>query len=90
MIQNDILPGTVGQSPLNFNANKRTGLCGSYNWMDCKAAYEINPTGANQPVPKGDIIDKKLGQFKGVNEFITKASRGKIDHYYFYSIVHDP
>jgi len=69
---------------------ERTGLCGSYNWMDCKAAYEINPTGPNQPVPKGETIDAKLGQWKGVNEFVYKASRQKIDHYNFYSIVHDP
>jgi len=69
---------------------ERTGLCGSYNWMDCKAAFEINPTGPNQPVEKGEMIDTKLGQWKGVNEFITKASRGKIDHYNFYSIVNDP
>jgi len=69
---------------------ERTGLCGSYNWMDCKAAYEINPTGPNQPVPKGEIIDAKLGQWKGVNEFVFKASRGKIDHYNFYSLVNDP
>jgi acetyl-CoA synthase len=58
--------------------------------MDCKAAYEINPTGPNQPVAKGDVIDKKLGQWQGVNEFVRKASRGKIDHYNFYSIVNDP
>jgi acetyl-CoA synthase len=69
---------------------ERTGLCGSYNWMDCKAAFEINPTGPNQPVEKGEVLDAKLGQFKGVNEFIFKASRGKIDHYNFYSIVSDP
>ena len=69
---------------------ERTGLCGSYNWMDCKAANEINPTGPNQPVPKGEVIDQKLGQWKGVNDFITQASRGKIDHYNFYSIVNDP
>jgi acetyl-CoA synthase len=69
---------------------ERTGLCGSYNWMDCKASFEINPTGPNQPVPKGQVIDPKLGQWKGVNDFITKASRGKIDHYNFYSIVNDP
>jgi acetyl-CoA synthase len=69
---------------------ERTGLCGSYNWMDCKAAYEINPTGPNQPVEKGETIDNKLGQWKGVNEFIFKASRGKIDHYNFYSLVNDP
>jgi len=69
---------------------ERTGLCGSYNWMDCKASYEINPTGPNQPVPKGEVIDPKLGQWQGVNEFVRKASRGKIDHYNFYSIVFDP
>jgi len=69
---------------------EKTGLCGSYNWMDCKAAYEINPTGPNQPVPKGETIDAKLGQWKGVNEFIFKASRGNLDHYNMYSIVNDP
>jgi acetyl-CoA synthase len=69
---------------------EKTGLCGSYNWMDCKAAYEINPTGPNQPVPKGDTLDDKLGQWKGVNEFIYKASRGNLDHYNMYSIVYDP
>ncbi|MFC1897868.1 acetyl-CoA decarbonylase/synthase complex subunit alpha/beta [Chloroflexota bacterium] len=69
---------------------ERTGLCGSYNWMDCKAAYEISPTGPNQPVEKGETIDAKMGQWKGVNEFVYKASRQKIDHYNFYSIVNDP
>ncbi len=69
---------------------ERTGLCGSYNWMDCKASNEINPTGPNQPVQKGEVIDQKLGQWKGVNEFVFKASRGKIDHYNFYSLVVDP
>ncbi|MFC1943550.1 acetyl-CoA decarbonylase/synthase complex subunit alpha/beta [Chloroflexota bacterium] len=69
---------------------ERTGLCGSYNWMDCKASYEINPTGPNQPVERGEVIDAKYGQWKGVNEFVSKASRGKIDHYNFYSIVNDP
>jgi acetyl-CoA synthase len=69
---------------------ERTGLCGSYNWMDCKASFEINPTGPNQPVEKGECLDPKLGQWKGVNEFVYKASRQKIDHYNFYSIVYDP
>ncbi len=69
---------------------ERTGLCGAYNWMDCKAAYQINPTGPNQPILKGDCLDPKLGQWKGVNEFVSKASRGAITHYNFYSIVHAP
>jgi len=69
---------------------ERTGLCGAYNWMDCKAAYEINPTGPNQPIEKGECLDPVLGQWKGVNEFVNKASRGAIDHYNFYSLVIDP
>ncbi|MBF0377997.1 MAG: CO dehydrogenase/CO-methylating acetyl-CoA synthase complex subunit beta [Desulfamplus sp.] len=69
---------------------ERTGLCGAYNWMDCRASYEINPTGPNQPIEKGECIDPKLGQWKGVNEFVQKASRGAVTHYNFYSMVHDP
>jgi acetyl-CoA synthase len=69
---------------------ERTGLCGAYNWMDCKASYEINPTGPNQPIKKGEVIDPRLGQWKGVNEFVKQASRGAVEGYNFYSIVNDP
>ena len=33
---------------------ERLGLCGAYNWLDGKAAYEIDPTGPNQPLIKGE------------------------------------
>ncbi len=69
---------------------ERTGLCGAYNWMDCKASFEINPTGPNQPIEKGECLDAKMGQWKGVNDFIQKASRGAVTHYNFYSMVQDP
>ncbi|MBI5604526.1 MAG: CO dehydrogenase/CO-methylating acetyl-CoA synthase complex subunit beta [Deltaproteobacteria bacterium] len=69
---------------------ERTGLCGAYNWMDCKASFEINPTGPNQPVQKGECLDPKLGQWKGVNDFVYKASRQKVEGYNFYSLVYDP
>jgi acetyl-CoA synthase len=69
---------------------ERTGLCGAYNWMDCKASFEINPTGPNQPIEKGECLDPVLGQWKGVNDFVFKASRGTVTHYNFYSMIHDP
>ncbi len=69
---------------------ERTGLCGAYNWMDCKASFEINPTGPNQPIEKGECLDTVLGQWKGVNDFIFKASRGAVTHYNFYSMIKDP
>ncbi len=69
---------------------ERTGLCGAYNWLDCKASFEINPTGPNQPIEKGETLDSKLGNWKGVNDFVFKASRQSISSYNFYSIVYDP
>jgi len=69
---------------------ERTGLCGAYNWMDCKASHEINPTGPNQPIEKGETLDDKLGNWKGVNDFVYKASRQAVSSYNFYSIVYDP
>jgi acetyl-CoA synthase len=52
--------------------------------------YEINPTGPNQPIEKGECLDPVLGQWKGVNDFVYKASRGAVTHYNFYSMVTDP
>ncbi len=69
---------------------ERTGLCGAYNWMDCKAAFEINPVGPNQPIEKGEVLDPVLGRFKGVDEFIKVASKGAVDYYNFYSMVEAP
>ncbi len=69
---------------------ERTGLCGAYNWLDCKASNEINPTGPNQPIEKGKVIDQRLGQWEGVNAFVQQASRGKVQKYNAYSIMEDP
>ena len=53
---------------------ERLGLCGAYNWLDGKAAYEINPHGGNQPVQaRATSIDPVLGQWKGVNDFVRTA-----------------
>ncbi len=69
---------------------ERTGLCGAYNWLDCKASFEINPTGPNQPIEKGKVVDERLGQWEGVNNFVQQASRGKVQKYNAYSIMDDP
>jgi acetyl-CoA synthase len=69
---------------------ERVGLCGAYNWLDCKASYEINPTGPNQPVPKGVIIDPVRGEFSGPNEFISQHSNQSVERVTFYSIMEAP
>lgn len=69
---------------------ERIGMCGAYNWLDGKASYEINPTGPNQPIEKGECIDEKLGQWTGVNEFVKKHSRGKVERVSAYSLMTDP
>lgn len=69
---------------------ERVGACGAYNWLDGKACYQINPTGPNQPIPKGELIDPVLGQFTGVNEYVKQASRGAVERVSLYSILVDP
>lgn len=69
---------------------ERTGLCGAYNWLDCRAAFEINPQGPNQPVQKGECLSDQYGQFNGCNEFVRKASRQKIENVSLYSLLVDP
>ncbi len=69
---------------------ERSGLCGAYNWLDCKASYEINPTGPNQPIKKGETIDERLGTWKGINEFVYKASNQTLESFSAYSMMIDP
>jgi acetyl-CoA synthase len=69
---------------------ERLGLCGAYNWLDGKAAYEINPTGPNQPVAKGDVIDDVKGQWENVNAFVSQKSNKKVERFNAYSMMEDP
>jgi len=69
---------------------ERLGLCGAYNWLDGKAAYEINETGPNQPVAKGTCLDPVKGIWEGVNEYVHTASHKSIASYSAYSIMDRP
>lgn len=69
---------------------ERLGLCGAYNWLDGKAAYEIDPTGGNQPVPKGELIDPRYGRYSGVDEYLKKASGGAVETLNLYTIMENP
>ncbi|GAB4278719.1 MAG: acetyl-CoA decarbonylase/synthase complex subunit alpha/beta [Coriobacteriia bacterium] len=69
---------------------ERLGLCGAYNWLDAKASNELDPTGPNQPIEKGELLDPVTGQWAGVNEFIKNASGGNVERMSCYSIMVDP
>jgi acetyl-CoA decarbonylase/synthase complex subunit beta/acetyl-CoA synthase len=69
---------------------QRPALCGAISWLDGRTAYEISPSGANQPVKKGRVIDAQRGEFEGVNEFVKKASHGEVDRCSLYSLMEYP
>jgi acetyl-CoA synthase len=69
---------------------ERLGLCGAYNWLDGKAAYEIDETGPNQPVKKGEVLDAVKGVWKGVDEYVYINSHKSIESYAAYSIMDKP
>jgi acetyl-CoA synthase len=69
---------------------ERLGLCGAYNWLDGKAAYEIDETGPNQPVKKGDCLDPVKGVWQGINEYVYTNSHKTLDAFCAYSIMDRP
>ncbi len=69
---------------------ERLGLCGAYNWLDTKAAYEIDPTGGNQPIAKGELIDTRYGRYTGVDEYLKQASGGAVETLNLYTIMENP
>jgi acetyl-CoA synthase len=69
---------------------ERLGLCGAYNWLDGKAAHEIDETGPNQPVLKGECLDREKGVWKGINEYVHSNSHKRVDEFCLYSIMDRP
>jgi len=69
---------------------ERPGLCGAYSWLDCRAAYEITPSGPNQPISKGTCIEPTIGQWDRVNAFVLKTSGGNVQRMSQYSMIADP
>ncbi|MCX5698849.1 MAG: acetyl-CoA decarbonylase/synthase complex subunit alpha/beta [Candidatus Omnitrophica bacterium] len=69
---------------------ERLGLCGAYSWLDAKASFEIIPTGPNQPIPKGNLLDARLGQWDNINAFVRQKSNQTIDAVSMYSLMEAP
>jgi acetyl-CoA synthase len=69
---------------------ERTGLCGAYNWLDGKAAYEIDENGANRPVKKQDCLDPSKGLWEGINNYVYSNSHKAIESFCLYSIMDRP
>ena len=69
---------------------ERIGMCGAYNWLDGKASYNINPTGPNQPILKGECTDEDNGYYSGITEFVNQASRGAVPEVACYSLMNNP
>jgi len=69
---------------------ERLGLCGAYNWLDARAAYEIDPNGANQPIKKIETLDAKKGRWKGVDDYLFNASHQALETFNAYTIMDNP
>jgi acetyl-CoA synthase len=69
---------------------ERLGLCGAFNWLDTKAAFEIDPTGGNQPIAKGELLDARYGRYTGSDKYIQKATGGAVETLNLYTIMENP
>jgi acetyl-CoA synthase len=69
---------------------QRLGLCGAYNWLDCKASFSINPTGPNQPIKLGKSLDMDKGYWQGTNDYAKIGSHDVVTEVAMYSIMENP
>ncbi|MGF7186709.1 acetyl-CoA synthase [Desulfitispora alkaliphila] len=69
---------------------ERVGLCGAVSWLDAKASFEINPTGPNQPIVKGEAIDEEKGMWKSVNEYYYTSSNRNLEEVNMYTMMDRP
>lgn len=69
---------------------QRLGLCGAYTWLDCKASFQIDEHGPNEPVKKGTCIDPVKGQWQNINDYIEVKSNGNLKKFNAYSILEEP
>ena len=69
---------------------ERLGLCGAYNWLDGKAAYEIDETGPNKPIRKNECLDPVRGIWKGIDDYVYINSHKTITSFSAYSIMNNP
>ena len=69
---------------------QRLGLCGAYTWLDCKASFQIDEHGPNEPVIKGNCLDADKGQWQNVNDYVSLKSNGNLERFNAYSILEEP
>jgi acetyl-CoA synthase len=69
---------------------ERVGLCGAVSWLDAKAAYEITPTGPNQPIPKGPALDEIRGMWQSCNDYLRTASNNTLEEVNLYTLMDKP
>ncbi len=94
---NYVVNGVVVKNCQSFAPNhvcvispERLGLCGAYNWLDCKASFSINPTGPNQPIKLFRSLDTKKGYWTGTNDYAKIGSHGVVNEVAMYSIMENP
>ncbi|MBF0517030.1 MAG: CO dehydrogenase/CO-methylating acetyl-CoA synthase complex subunit beta, partial [Nitrospirae bacterium] len=54
------------------------------------AALGIDPSGGNQPIPKGDVIDDHYGRWTGVDVYIKASTGGALETMNAYTIMENP
>ncbi|KJS81309.1 MAG: bifunctional acetyl-CoA decarbonylase/synthase complex subunit alpha/beta [Peptococcaceae bacterium BICA1-8] len=69
---------------------QRVGLCGAVSWLDSRASFEINPTGPNQPIIKGEAMDEYRGMWKNVNDYYYQTSNRSLEEVNLYTMMDKP
>jgi len=62
-------------------------FCGFASWSGMKTTYEVEPGGYIFACPRGELIDKDMSWYKGVDEEIWERSNHKYHHFFLNSTI---
>ncbi|MHC1566422.1 MAG: CO dehydrogenase/CO-methylating acetyl-CoA synthase complex subunit beta [Candidatus Syntropharchaeia archaeon] len=68
----------------------RTPFCGVVNWTNTRVCIEVDPTGYNFYMPKGECIDPKMGAYTGVQKALYERSNRTLKKVNMYSAIKYP
>ena len=84
------VPVLRSRSRVHRVAGSGWACAGRTTGWTARPAYEINPTGPNQPITKGDCLSPIMGYWKGPTSTPPSASHGSVREVSLYSIMSNP
>lgn len=65
----------------------RIPYCGIMSYNGARVTYEVDPQGYTMEIPKGEVLNATMGEYRGVNQKVFEKSNGTVKRVYLKSCI---